>query len=108
MVNGYTGEGMTLSLEERKRLAEEWFRVTRKHQLTLLLNIGGSAVTDVYELAEHADKLGVDGIMVLPDLFYRPFNEEDAFYYFRDVAKYAPSTPILYYHFPSMTNVYCE
>lgn len=108
MVNGLTGEGMTLCLDERKRLAEEWFRVTRKHQLKMLLNIGGTDIADVYELAEHAEKLNVDGILVLPDLFYRPVVEEDLLQYIRDVAKYAPNTPVLYYHIPIMTAVHCK
>lgn len=105
MVNGLTGEGMTLRCEERKRLAEEWFKVTRKHQMTMLLNIGGTNVADVLELAEHADKLGVDAIMVLPDLFFRPAVEEDLMHYIREVAKHAPSTPVMYYHIPMMTDV---
>jgi N-acetylneuraminate lyase len=105
LVNGMTGEGMTLNVEERKRLAEEWFKVTRKHHLTLLLNIGGTNVADVYELAQHAEQLKVDAVMVLPDLFFRPQVEEDLLTYVRDVAKYCPSLPVLYYHIPLMTNV---
>lgn len=108
MVNGMTGEGMTLCTGERKRLAEEWFKVTRKHQMTMLLNIGGTNVADVYELAEHSEKMGVDACMVLPDLFCHPMCEEDLMYYMRDVAKHAPTTPMLYYHIPFMTYVNCE
>jgi len=108
VVNGYIGEGTTLRVEERKRLAEEWFRVTRKHQLKMLLNIGGTDIADVYELAEHAEKLGVDGILVLADAFYRPIVEEDLLYYIRDVAKRAPSLPILYYHAPMVNYVHLK
>lgn len=108
MVNGLTGEGMTLTIDERKRLAEEWFKVTRKHQLTMLLNIGGTNQPDVYEMATHAEKLGVDAITVLHDLFFRPVVEEDLVTYIRDVAKYAPSTPLLYYHIPMMTGIHCK
>lgn len=108
MVNGMTGEGMTLRTEERKLLAEEWRKVTRKHQLTMLLNVGGTNVADVYELTEHAEQLNVDAIMVLPDLFFHPTSEQDLMYYIRDVAKRAPTTPIMYYHIPMMTNVHCK
>lgn len=108
IINGYTGEGMTLRLDERKRLADEWFRATRKHQLKMLLNIGGAAIADVHELAEHAEELGVDGLSVLPDLFFRPTVEEDLLHYVRDVAEYAPSIPIFYYHVPVFTTVHCK
>lgn len=108
MVNGMSGEGMTLRVEERKRLAEEWFKVAKKHSLKMLLNIGGTNVADVYDMAEHAEELGVEGILVLPDLFYRPTVEEDMVMYMRDVAAYAPNTPLLYYHIPTMTNIRCK
>lgn len=108
MVNGMTGEGMTMTVEERKRLAEEWFKHTRKFQLTMLLNIGGTTFADVIELAEHAEKLGVDGILVLPDLFYKPKIEEDLVWYMKEIFKYAPTRPMLYYHMPMMTKVKCK
>lgn len=105
MVNGFTGEGLTLRLEERKLLAEEWFKVTRKYQLVMLLNVGGASIADVYDMAEHAEKLGVDGILLLPDLFYRPMFEEDLIKYMKGVSKYCPNLPLLYYHMPWMTKV---
>lgn len=108
IINGFTGEGMTLRLDERERLAEEWFSATRKHQLKMLLNVGGAAIADVYDLTEHAEKLGVDGLLVLPDLFFRPNVEEDLLFYVRDVAKHAPSLPIFYYHVPVFTTVHCK
>lgn len=71
MVLGYTGEGMVLTVDERKRVAEEWFKVTRKYELKMLLNIGGMTLPDTYELAAHAEQLKVDAVMVMPDFFYR-------------------------------------
>lgn len=106
MVNGATGEGMTLRISERKQLAEEWFKITRKYQLTMLLQIGGAAVADIYDLAEHAEKIGVDAVLLLPPLFYRPYTEEDLAHYVREVAQYVPSRPLLYYHIPMFTKVY--
>lgn len=105
MVNGMTGEGMTLRIDERKRLAEEWMKATRKHQLVMMLNIGGAPVADVWDMAEHAEKLAVDAILVLPDLFYWPRSEEDLVNYMRDIAVYSPSRPMMYYHIPMMTGV---
>lgn len=66
MVLGYTGEGMVITVEERKRVAEEWYKVTRKYGLKMLLNIGGIALPEIYQLAEHAEALKVDAVMVLP------------------------------------------
>lgn len=106
MVHGMTGEGMTLTLDERKRLTEEWFKVTRKYEMKLLLNIGAMTLPDTYELAMHAEKLQVDAVMVLPDLFFKPKTEEDLIMYIKDIVHYMPTRPLFYYHIPFMTEVY--
>jgi len=108
MVLGYTGEGMVLTVEERKRVAEEWFKVTRKYDLKMLLNIGGMTLPEVYELAEHAEKLMVDAVMVLPDLFYKPYYVEDLVKYIKDIHMYMPTRPLMYYHIPFMTDVHID
>lgn len=95
-----------MTVEERKRLAEEWLRVARKHGLHMILSIGGASIADVYELAEHAEKINVDAIVLLPDLFYRPKTEEDLVDYFKDILRYAPTRPFYYYHIPEHTGVY--
>lgn len=107
-VNGWTGEGSMLTVDERKRIAEEWYKYTQKYQLKMMLNIGGAPLPHVYELAEHAEKLGVDAFMFTSDTFYVPKSPQDLVAYFKDVAKYAPSIPALYYHIPFATNVYSE
>lgn len=58
LVNGTTGEGVCLRVDERKRLAEEWLKVCRKYGFVCMVHIGGTVVADVYDLAEHAEKIG--------------------------------------------------
>ncbi|XP_055298417.1 N-acetylneuraminate lyase B-like [Sitodiplosis mosellana] len=108
MLNGMTGEGMTLTVDERKKLTEKWLEVTRKYDLRMLLNIGGIDLADVYELAEHAEKLKVDAVMVTPDLFYKPKTEEDLMYYLKDIMARMPTRPMFYYHIPMFTQVYLD
>lgn len=107
-VNGVTGEGTTLRVDERKRLAEEWLKVSRKHGLTMVLCIGGADIADVYDMCEHAEKIGVDCIVLLPDLFYKPRIEEDLVNYFKDITKYVSRVPLYYYHVPEYTGVKCK
>lgn len=108
LVNGVTGEGTTLRVEERKQLAEEWLRVTRKFGLKMMLAIGGVGIADTMDLAEHADKIGVDAIVLFPDLFYRPKIEEDLVEYMKEIVKYTKNTSVYYYHNPEHTKVYCK
>jgi len=108
MVLGSTGEGTTLTIDERMKLTEKWYEVTRKYDLKMLLNIGGLDLPEVYLLAEHAEKLKVDAVMLMPDLFYKPRTEEDLVYYIKDIVARMPTRPVFYYHIPMMTDVYLD
>lgn len=83
-------------------------QVSRKYGLTMVLVIGGVGINDVYDLGEHAEKIGVDGIVLLPDLFYKPRIEEDLVEYFKLITKYITRVPLYYYHIPEYTNVKCK
>lgn len=67
--------------------------------------IGGTSITDVYELAEHAEKCGISAVLCLPDLFFRPTVEEELVEYFKDIASYCPNRPLYYYHIPQFSHV---
>lgn len=106
LVNSITGEGTTLRVEERKRITEEWVKAARKHQLVCVVQIGGASIADVYDLAEHAEKTGVDAVIALPDLLFKPSCEEDLVHYLKDLAQYCPTRPLLYSHIPMYTKVW--
>jgi len=105
LVNGTTGEGTTMKLEERMRTTEEWWKVCQKYEMICMVQIGGASIADVYELAVHAERLGVHSVLCLPDLFFKPMVEEDLVCYLKDVAERCPSRPFFYYHIPTFTNV---
>lgn len=104
-MNAGIGKGLTMTIDERKRMAEEWLKACRKLSLTCIVSIGGSSIVDVLDLAEHAESIGVDAVLVLPDLFYRPTCEEDLVHYLQQVAQRCPTRPLLYYHIPIQTHV---
>lgn len=108
LVNGTSGEGTCLRLEERKRLAEVWSVACKKYGVTLMLQIGGCDVLSVFELAQHAELIGVDCVLCLPDLFFKPKIEEDLVSYIKSIARYCPTRPLYYYHIPRMSGVDCE
>ncbi|XP_055681900.1 N-acetylneuraminate lyase-like [Lutzomyia longipalpis] len=105
LVNGTTGEGMSLSVPERQGVAEEWQKACKKYGMTLMVQIGGAPFVDVAELAKHAEELKVDAILCLPELYFRPKNEKDLVRYIGNVSKHCSRTPLFYYHFPMMSKV---
>lgn len=108
LVNGTSGEGSCLRLDERKRLAEVWLSASKKHGVTFMLQIGGCDILSVFELAQHAEQIGVDCVLCLPDLFFKPKVEEDLVAYIQSIARHCPTRPLYYYHIPRMSGVECE
>ncbi|XP_012343211.1 N-acetylneuraminate lyase-like [Apis florea] len=105
LVNGTSGEGPSMSLIERKLVAEAWanaVKITKQH---LMIQVGGASLPDVLELAKHAESIKADSILCLPDLYFKPTTMEQLKNYLKLISEAAPNTPLLYYHFPRMTNV---
>uniref|UniRef100_A0ABD2VW42 N-acetylneuraminate lyase n=1 Tax=Trichogramma kaykai TaxID=54128 RepID=A0ABD2VW42_9HYME len=105
LVNGSTGEGTCLTIEERKKITEAWAAAVKETKQHLMIQVGGAALKDVKELAAHAESLGVDSILCLPELYFKPTTPDDLIEYLHQVAESAPSTPLFYYDFPKATMV---
>lgn len=67
-VCGTTGEGVLLSLEERRRAAVA-FRAA--HRGRLIVHCGAQTTADTVELAAHAREAGADAVGVIPPPYYR-------------------------------------
>ncbi|XP_011496315.1 PREDICTED: N-acetylneuraminate lyase-like isoform X2 [Ceratosolen solmsi marchali] len=110
LVNGTTGEGTSLTIDERKKVTEAWATIVKETNQYLMVQIGGASIRDVKELAEHAESLGVNSILCLPELYFKPNTVDDLIEYLRLIGESAPKTPLLYYDFPkaSMVNINVE
>lgn len=104
-VNATTGEGMALTVEERKLTAEAWIKAARNKLKKVIVHVGSGNMRDSMELAKHAQTVHADAIACMCPVFYKPRNEESLVDYLSKVAASAPSIPFYYYSIPSMTNV---
>ncbi|XP_011307907.1 N-acetylneuraminate lyase-like [Fopius arisanus] len=105
LVNGTTGEGMSMSVDERKHVAESWANTVKETNQHLMIQVGGAPLPDVIELAKHAAKNKADSILCLPELYFKPANVNELIDYLKIIGEAAPKTPLLYYHFPVRSNV---
>lgn len=104
-VSGTTGEGLSLTVDERKSIAEKWASASKGKLDLLILHITTSCILETQELAKHAENLNVDAISLLPPFYYKCATTEEFIAYFRQVSQAAPKTPIIYYHIPTFTGV---
>ncbi|XP_053613385.1 N-acetylneuraminate lyase-like [Plodia interpunctella] len=105
LVGGTTGEHMSLPIEDRKKLISEWVRVGKSLGIHIMVQVGGTAFPYVIELAKYCEKVGVDSLLTLPELYFKPAKVDDLVFYIEQIAKAAPKLPVLYYHIPSMSKV---
>lgn len=101
---GTTGEDMSLTIEERMRIAGRWQEKSGKN-LTVIVHAGDNAISDAKKLAAHAQKIGADAVAAMAPFFYKPASLEDLVSFCAEIAAEAPELPFYYYHIPGMTGV---
>lgn len=103
-VCGSTGEGVSMTTDERMRCFQRWCDVARGG-LKVLAHVGHNSVGDAQTLAAHAQKLRADAIATVAPSVLRPATVEDLVDWCAAVAAAAPETPYYYYHIPVLTGV---
>ncbi|XP_036891158.1 N-acetylneuraminate lyase isoform X2 [Sturnira hondurensis] len=104
-VNGTTGEGLSLSVSERCRVAEEWVTKGKNKLDHVVIHVGALSLKESQELAKHAAEIGADGIAVIAPFYLKPRNKDDLADFLKEVAAAAPELPFYYYHIPFITGV---
>lgn len=102
-VCGTTGEGMSLTMQERYTLAEAWRKAAGNLHLTI--HVGHSSVEEARDLAQHAAEIGADDISSAGPTFFPSNTISSLVDYCARIADAAPRTPFHYYHIPSMVRV---
>jgi dihydrodipicolinate synthase/N-acetylneuraminate lyase len=99
---GTTGEFTTLSPEEYRRVIELYVAAA-DGRVPVVAGIGALSTAGAIELAQHAERVGADAIMLVPP-FYDPLSFEALKAFLSDVAG-AISLPIVYYNVPGATGI---
>lgn len=103
-VLGSTGEGMMLTDDERRAVAEEYLRHA-KGRFKTVVQVGHNSLRVSGELAAHAESLGADAVSATPPGYFKPEDERGLVEAMREIVEAAPETPFYYYHIPSLSGV---
>lgn len=99
---GSTGEGVSLSFEEKKRVMEKW-GAAKSEKVKVLFMLGGTSLVEMQELALHASLCKLDGISILCPYYFKPASVEQLVSFCKAVADTVPEMPFYYYHIPALT-----
>jgi dihydrodipicolinate synthase/N-acetylneuraminate lyase len=98
---GTTGEGILLSLDERRRAAE-LFISAAGGRLQVAVHAGAQTTADTTALAAHAVKAGADAVAVIGPPYYA-LDEESLLAHFTAAAKASEPLPFYLYEFKART-----
>lgn len=101
---GTTGEGMSMTLEERKEIAEEWVKY-QQDDFKIIVHVGTTSVKQSQELAQHAQQIGAYGSSTMGPMFLKPTTVRPLVDFCATVASAAPDIPFFYYHIPLISGV---
>ncbi|HEX6962143.1 MAG TPA: dihydrodipicolinate synthase family protein [Lacipirellula sp.] len=101
-VCGSTGEGMSLSDDERCAVAEAYIKAARG-RAKIMIQVGHNSLASAVRLASHAQDCGADALSATCPSYF-PLQGLDALIAsMAQVAAGAPSLPFYYYHIPMLT-----
>jgi 4-hydroxy-tetrahydrodipicolinate synthase len=99
---GTTGESPTLSHGEHKRVVELCIEVAAK-RVPVIAGAGSNNTREAIELAQHAEKVGADAILVVTPYYNKP-TQKGLIAHFKAIAE-AVSLPIVIYNIPGRSVV---
>ncbi len=102
VVCGSTGEAGTLSMDEHYQLMEKSFAIVDK-RIKILAGTGSNSTATAIALSKFADRLGMDGLLVVNPYYNKP-TQEGLYRHFTSIADQV-DTPIILYNIPQRTSI---
>ena len=102
IVSGTTGESPTLSTEEKLRLFGE-IKEEIGERGSVIAGTGNYSTTETIELSQEAEKIGVDGVLLVVPYYNKP-PQEGLYQHFKSIAEHV-NLPCMLYNVPSRTSL---
>lgn len=100
---GSTGEGVSLTIQERQDVAAAYVRAAAG-RMPVLVQVGHTSLAEARGLAAHAQRIGAAAISAVPPFYFKPSSPDNLVACMAEIAAGAPDLPFYYYHIPSLTN----
>ena len=103
---GSTGEGVSMTVNEKMAVAEAWASCTGSNpDFNVMTLLGGTSLADCKELARHAKELGLYGVSFTAPFYFKPASVQSLADCCKAIADEVPDMPFYYYHIPVLTGV---
>lgn len=103
-VLGSTGEGISLTSDERQVVASSYIESARD-RLPVIVQVGHNSIREACHLAEHAESAGAFALSAVSPTYFVPRSLGTLIDCMAEIASAAPTLPFYYYHIPHLTSV---
>ncbi len=105
-INGSTGEGVSLTREEKMKITEHWTKAAKNKELRIINLVGGTSYQECIENAIHSKENGVDAISILAPYYFKPADVQSLVEFCARIAEAVPELPVYFYHIPVLTGCF--
>lgn len=103
---GSTGEGVSLTFEEKKSVAAAWAACTRNDPaFKVMLLLGGTCIADCIALARFARQQDIYAVSFTAPFYFKPADAATLAACCQAIAAEVPDMPFYYYHIPVLNGV---
>lgn len=104
---GSTGEGVSLTFNEKKLMIKAWGDATKNDKdFKVMTLLGGTCIADCKELALYAQESRLYAVSFTAPFYFKPANAEMLAACCKEIAEVVPDMPFYYYHIPVLTGCY--
>ncbi len=100
---GSSGEGLLLTLDERKQVLEHVLKAA-DGRVPVMSHVGTIRTKVAVDMAQHAMSAGALAVSMIPPYYYK-FSMDDIMGYYEDVIRAVPNVPAIVYNIPQFTGV---
>jgi len=103
---GSTGEGVSLTRQEKMQVIEAWGKITQADASFMVMPLlGGTSLRECKELALYAKEAGMKAVSFTAPFYFKPANVSMLADACAEVAAAVPDMPFYYYNIPVLTGV---
>ncbi|HEX9150564.1 MAG TPA: dihydrodipicolinate synthase family protein [Flavobacterium sp.] len=105
-INGSTGEGVSITLQEKKAVAQAWADCSNHDaDFKVMVFLGGTCLADCIDLAKHAYEIGLYAVSLTAPFYFKPATIDTLAQVCIKVGESVPNMPFYYYHIPVLSGV---
>ena len=100
---GSTGEGVSMTIAEKKAVAEAWANAVDDNDFKVITLVGATCLEDCRELARHAQLVNLYAVAFTSPSYFKPASVTVLADCCETIAEVVPGMPFYYYHIPVLT-----